>query len=119
MKRKVPVLTLGVLALLPGGAHAAERPGWYLMAPPVRSSSVNPSRQELDLEAPLGAWSIEDSFDSATDCRAERDRRIRVSAGEAVKRGTQPEPWEVALTVLALSSKCVSAADPRLGDRGR
>lgn len=42
--------------------------GWFLMVPPPGSKSPHVSR-------PSKAWSIEDSFDSARECSAEKIAR--------------------------------------------
>jgi hypothetical protein len=65
------------MALLDHARHAAALAfvGWYLLAPAAYPATNGMLR--WDAAAPLSRWKVVKSFDSATQCEAERLKRQR------------------------------------------
>jgi hypothetical protein len=73
--------------------------GWYLMLPP--HLGWKGSLPTFSVDAQLGKWKVEGSFDKASECDHELKRRI-------MDCGKCP------LDSMWLSAQCVSTDDPRL-----
>jgi hypothetical protein len=83
-------------------AAALALAGWYLMFPPFRSDG-----KSLDLLAPLSAWRIAFTFDSAKECE---DIRSRVYYGADI-----PQRYRVFDNVGGIGyMQCIGTDDPRL-----
>lgn len=88
--------------------------GWYLVFPPLRESSLG--GKCYDANAPLSAWRIMGSFDTAKECKnglqkEEDDKIDRAAAtGEHVEANCHGiSAW---LDVI-----CVATDDPRLKEK--
>jgi hypothetical protein len=99
--------------------------GWYLMVPPASPDrDALPGRLIADVQTkPLSAWEIERSYDSARDCMAERDARIKLAA----KQPAGPVSFSIPLSdsdskefnkdemhMQQMDSQCIETDDPRL-----
>ena len=102
-------------------AAALALVGWYLMAPPV-FPPVDPEASQWDsyggvvyLKAPLRFWTIDGSFDTASDCRVERAKNLQ-KAEELKKHPNAVKPGMMGMLIADsyLSSICISSDDPRL-----
>jgi len=83
-------------------AAALALVGWYLMAAPTLRNPRNDAFT-VDLNAPLSAWEILDSYYSATDCEmAQRD--LVETAAEYPN-------------TIAFYTLCIASNDPRLWER--
>jgi hypothetical protein len=93
-------LTLPSLAVL----------GWYLMVPPLTG---RPAPDDLNLDAPLGRWTVYEAFDRAAECE-----EAKVRADEnllAADQAGHPRPaWAHGQITM---SQCIASDDPRLKER--
>lgn len=85
-------------------ALAAMAVGWYLMVPPS-------DRLGLNFQAPLSKWVIQDSFDTASDCQAEK-----MAAFQYLR---QPNSRATDLTKLLVQGSCIATDDPRLAPQNQ
>jgi hypothetical protein len=88
--------------------------GWYLMAPPAKSTLPEQT-------TPLSAWNVIQSFDSATDYQDAKERDQQTSDKEVagVVNGLGPLPGHNEYQArlgdrLIRSAQCVATDDPRL-----
>jgi len=89
--------------------------GWYLMVPPPE-----PSHSTLDARTkePLSQWVRVGTYDTATECEAEREQ-VRLEATQAAgKYGLnqleKPTTRDELIASEASAALCVAADDPRL-----
>jgi hypothetical protein len=116
---------VAALALLAG--FACSKPtgkGWYLLVPPLKGAAVN----SVNITAPLSAWEVKRSFDSATSCEAklQTDKNLarRAYVNPMVQKQPEkdwkkmpPEVWSLWVKAYAtqfLAGVCVASDDPRL-----
>jgi hypothetical protein len=98
-------------------AAALALVGWYLMVPPL----VEPDKRAVDHQAPLGAWLMMKSFDSASGCQ--RTMEAMQSAPpkpETHIEGLTEDQRRTAAKVAKDwmdSMLCVSTDDPRLKEK--
>lgn len=89
--------------------------GWYLMAPPyhvvLRQGTI--AHFDIQFDAPISTWQIEDSFDSATQCAADRDRR-GMSSMKDLPGLEAPKTLLQMQAVLDGQARCIATDDPRL-----
>jgi hypothetical protein len=105
--------------------------GWYLMSP-----LVDHSQGKILYEAPLAYWEIEESFDTATECRRHREENIKLMSQIELKAYKQSEKEQERYEAQedaesnwpkgtarksrgmgmksALSALCIATDDPRL-----
>jgi hypothetical protein len=95
------------------GAAALALVGWYLIAPPPRSSDG-----VIDPKAPLSYWQIVGRFDTLDECRTYPDRLPEIMRGfyadhpeisESDKRND-----DAATKSSLAKSQCLTTDDPRL-----
>jgi hypothetical protein len=120
------------LSLLTSAATAYAE-GWYLLAPPWRTS-IKEGEDELDTMAPLTKWEQTGAYDTARNCeyvrlgivksleKGDKERLDRVAESFLRHPGTDPLQtkegkeyvrWFYA-AMRARASRCVSISDPRL-----
>ena len=90
-------------------AAALALVGWYLMGPPVYGVDVT----TMDPSAPLSKWNIEDSYDTARECREalqERRKASEHSSSLAAKMGVLLDTDPRYVKEL----ECIATDDPRL-----
>ena len=94
--------------------------GWYLMTPPFsEKTALIPTDS-----APLSEWSLENSYDSAVECRQSIEAREKAEEARFTKLTPSPHnPFRIYsglpemarfLYLKALSAKCIATNDPRL-----
>ena len=101
---------IAVLLLLSIGCSKPTGHGWYLMSPPRID-------ERIDAKAPLSTWKIQQSFDSAADCEAERDADI--SRAKEDYEHPKPHPnltieQGKLVDLQFIFGKCIATDDPRL-----
>lgn len=80
--------------------------GWYLMTPPAHSVQLSGGGVAWIKSPPLTKWTIQGSFDKATECTDQRNR-LTSSAIEDSKTSSEGRAeWMMA--------KCIATDDPRL-----
>jgi hypothetical protein len=77
--------------------------GWYLMAPPIYTPAYR-----VDLSAPISAWDIIGSFNTASDCT---DILIKL---KKQRLGNPHSKKQKALHRRTDNSRCIATDDPRL-----
>jgi len=82
----------------PRHAAALALLGWYLMTPPIVSTS--PFR--IDLDAPLSRWDIQESFDTAEDCE-----NLYMQLADKHPKNSQED-------LRYRTGHCIATDDPRL-----
>jgi hypothetical protein len=96
----------------PRHAAALALVGWYLLLPPVLPHSgpagLVPSKQLVDLRAPIVMWEQWRAFDSASACEKEKTRMFRLDSHPGA-----PDIM-VEQSVQFVFGRCVSTDDPRL-----
>ena len=123
-----------LLGLVLSNPPVVRAQGWYLMAPPWRTT-IKEGEDELDTTAPLTKWEQKGAFDTARICEAawlgivqhlekgDKERLDRAAESWLRQRpGSNPlqtkEGEEYARyrfgAMQARESRCVSANDPRL-----
>ena len=100
----------------PRHAAALALLGWYLMVPP-QNPHWREKRQPLyDESVPLSEWDINESFDTAIECQALRDKLL--NEGVKARNRTFDETHDEGQATVVLqnwtSGRCVSTDDPRL-----
>jgi hypothetical protein len=78
--------------------------GWYLIVPPWRGPGA------FNTDAPLSAWLMFGSFNSADQCSNEQDRRVR-NLRNAINLEERKRSFNERLYTAA---KCIASNDPRL-----
>ncbi|MGA9884041.1 MAG: hypothetical protein WBQ34_10010 [Candidatus Acidiferrales bacterium] len=76
--------------------------GWYLMVPPIVQKN---GKYQYDYAAPLSKWTEEDAFDTASDCKEDRETLVKASKG-----------WGTSATDTA-QERCIATDDPRLKEK--
>jgi hypothetical protein len=84
-------------------AAALVLAGWYLMAPPLHMPAYR-----VDLSAPISAWDIIGSFNTASDCM-EILTKLKKQYPSALH-----SKKEKALHRRTDNSRCIATDDPRL-----
>jgi hypothetical protein len=134
MMRAVRNSTLLVALSLLTSAATAYAEGWYLLAPPWRTS-IKEGEDEFETMAPLTRWEQKGAYDSARTCEYVRlgiiksfetgDKERLDSAAQSwirhpspvdplqTKEGQEYLRWRLTAT-QARASRCVSISDPRL-----
>jgi hypothetical protein len=111
-----PFRAAALLAIALSAANPAFA-GWYFMAPPRTSATV-------DINVPLGRWEVWGSYDQSIDCEHWLNKDIE----EAIAQLTNPELAErdrrdypnltrdehLAIEWQAAHAKCIATDDPRL-----
>ena len=72
---------------------------WYLLVPPSIETGTKPN-------APLKNWSIQKTFNTASECEDERKLLIETSNDASEKAGVD--------AIRRKAAKCIAATDPRL-----
>jgi hypothetical protein len=95
----------------PRHAAALALVGWYLIAPPPRSSDG-----VIDPKAPLSEWQIEGRFDTIEECRAFPDRQIEIMRGFYAEHPeiSESEHRRDDAARKFPGSQCIATDDPRL-----
>ncbi len=105
VKRRTLITVLLVLGMvLPAAAHKV---GWILMLPPLRPTR---HRMLFDTGAPFSKWEVRESFDTAKECEAFRERlRIRYDEEEQrfIAKGGDPYIY---YSTRFLYGRCVPAS---------
>src|SRR5258708_33138358 len=102
----------------PRHAAALAVVGWYLMEPPMLGGNppiYEPPRP--DLSAPLERWIVDDTFDTASQCRAALASVREVPENLDVRRLTAEQFAQIQASkkgLWASSDQCVASDDPRL-----
>ena len=91
----------------PRPAAALALVGWYLMMPPLREHPKASALPTPDYQEPLSKWSVEDTFDTAQECKDEIKHRIQRAESVAIENEKQ---W-------AYSLQCTASDDPRLKEK--
>jgi hypothetical protein len=81
--------------------------GWYLLLPPV--DTENNPRTDL----PISEYRQVQSYDTARDCEAAKDKFLKEYRTNAEKPGGR-EFW-LGMDASVVEGLCVSSDDPRLG----
>lgn len=102
--------------------------GWYPMVPFATSSNALLDQQTTDPSLPLSRWTIEKSFDSASECESVLDtwHNASVTPDGSVKMQLNPlkapppkqnnerqRNWDVNLSY----ARCIASDDPRLKEK--
>lgn len=112
MKKHVVLCCVGVLILpLALAIEATAGSGWYLLRPPV-TSSTETGPYHVGYDKPLSKWSQQGAYDSAAECEAARSNGER-EAKKVAERDSKGGPL-TATFVAALQAVCVASDDPRL-----
>lgn len=77
--------------------------GWYLMVPPLSAD------KQIDLDAPVPQWEIEESYDSAQECREAKLWHVEHPGSAA--------PGYGALNQRNGYAQCIATDDPRLKEK--
>ena len=96
-------------SMKPRHAAALALVGWYLMVPPILSNGPSPSIVDarVGVEKPLSEWDVQDTFDSATECkRARQTLTAKTVANDPNLRALLEKADSLA--------QCVATDDPRL-----
>ncbi len=106
VKRRILITVLLVLGMvLPAAAHEV---GWILMLPPLRPTR---HRMLFDTGAPLSKWEVRESFDTAKECEAFRERlRIRYDEEEQKFIAKGGDPY-IYYSTRFLYGRCVPASE--------
>ena len=84
-------------------ATALALAGWYLMIPPGEVPNV---------DAPLSQWLQVGSYDTARECKAERDAwTAKVSS---LDKHAKPNAQWSAIKTRSFNQLCIASDDPRL-----
>jgi hypothetical protein len=86
--------------------------GWYLIAPPPRSSD-----DVYDPKAPLSEWQIVGRFDTIEDCHSYPDRLPAIMHGFYAEHHiseSEERNDDAASKSLLAKSQCIATDDPRL-----
>jgi hypothetical protein len=86
--------------------------GWYLMTPPP----LFHSRPDVDLDAPLGKWTVYEALDSAKECEADRSATFHL-ANQKVLGDPTDDPKLRAIRDQLAASQCIATDDPRLKEK--
>jgi hypothetical protein len=86
--------------------------GWYLLVPSINpyggadpgDGGGQPCKVEYD---ELGAWRLEDSFDSADSCRSAKNNLAK-------KPATSSNRFDVCEAIARRAARCIASDDPRL-----
>src|SRR5262245_21357573 len=92
-------------------AAALMEVGWYVMTPPLDSSS--PATPTIMPGAPLSKWGMLDTYDTAADCR----KALIRNQLEAAATRSDSKVLEIVVTLEAQGAKCVASDDPRLKEK--
>jgi hypothetical protein len=115
-------------------AAALALVGWYLMSP-----LVDHSQGKILYEAPLAYWEIDESFDTAAECRRHREENISLMSQIELRASKQSEKEQERYEAQedaeskwprgtarksrgmgmksALAAQCIATDDPRLKDK--
>lgn len=85
-------------------ASALALVGWYLIAPPL----INNDPAQLVADAPISAWQVLSSYDTAASC--EKDRASLVSSSPKY----QDQLLRKASDTRSQMMICIATNDPRL-----
>jgi hypothetical protein len=92
-------------------AAALALAGWYFMIPKMVPDPKG-GVPYADTTVPLSQWSIEQSFDTATECEAERDEFAKKWSTMASQAKNARDTGRA--LVWQVSSVCIATDDPRL-----
>jgi len=97
-------------------AAALALVGWYLIAPPPRSSDG-----VIDPKAPLSYWQMEGRFDTLEECRTYPDREVEIMRGFYADHPEISESEhrndDAARKAKAAQEQCIATDDPRLKEK--
>ena len=101
-------------------AAALALVGWYLMFPPP---AMNTKDSVVDVDAPVGKWTIWASYDAVKDCEAERSKkqqeflRLFQEALRSEKDPRNPSPRMLSIFLTGNMMACIATDDPRLKEK--
>ena len=106
----------------PRHAAALALVGWYLMTPTViRPDKVTHTRVYDNWWAPISAWTINGSYDSAAECEKKKEK-LHVTGAQQLQFAREHFQDDKDGEFLALGdannrSVCIATDDPRLKEK--